>query len=141
VGVRKQTKWETRLAPLSAIGTDPRWRETVTTNDGHTLTIRGTTEEARGDLLSLGDRPSDQDIGQWAQRWYAKPFLVDGTGAGMYLLVCLGKAAGETARDAISRDECCGNYARDDGTCYLAPELICPLVRMAGRIVRQESDE
>lgn len=123
-------------------GPEPLWTIEIATDDSMPITIKGRSEEARQDFLSLGPRPTNLEIGRWAKRWYTKPFMVDGVGAGMFLLACcLPLADKEEAEQSIERGECCGGSARSDGACEMAPSKICPLVRMAGRIVRQEDGE
>lgn len=119
----------------------PLWKMDVRLSDGRTIPIGGTTNQAREDLLALGEAPTAMQIGRWAEKYYTSPFLVDGCATGLTVMAAIGLAQAETVRVAIREGTCCGHDTRGNGRCFLVPELVCPLVRAAGKIVREESGE
>lgn len=120
-------------------GAEPAWRIECMVAD-LPIMVRGTTEAARIDLERCG-RMTIIEFGAWCNRHWSPGFLVDGCAATNMQLFCTRHACDHAVMDGIRMGECCGDMPRGhDGLCPRVLEL-CPLVRAAGRIIREESDE
>ena len=117
----------------------PAWHENVLI-DGTMCSVQGTTEEARADLISQGQM-TYVEYGRWVNRWWSRGMLVDGCGAGMKQMSALLAADNADAVIAQMKGECCGDTLDErTGKCPRCGGL-CPLVRDAGRILREETGE
>lgn len=126
-------------ADASTDSVQPTWHEAIFV-DGRPYTAKGSTEAARVDLIERGVVMTELEFGSWVNRWYQKGFRIDGCTAGMGALGYMTTYTSDQASQAIARGECCGETPMDTGRCLLCVEL-CPLVRTAGKIIREESGE
>lgn len=134
-GIRDRAK----PADPSTDSVQPTWHESIVI-DGKPYRTGGSTEEARLDLLQNGHHMTELEFGAWVARWYQKGFRIDGCTAGMLALHFQTIYLRDQASQAIARGECCGQTPDDKGHCFYCFEL-CPLVRTAGKIIREESGE
>jgi hypothetical protein len=124
----------------------PEWTETIEIGMGP-IVARGRSEEGRELLLRLvGEHGGDRGYARWCHMMWTPGFLVDGCPAGNLEMSKALHGALLIERDLRARGECCGGTPTERGYCERCPhsatdEDICPLVRRAGKIVREEMDE
>lgn len=117
----------------------PLWHETVLVDD-EPARVGGTTETARRDLLARGDM-TILEYGRWTTRHKSQGMLVDGCPMTNLQMNAWLVADGHEAAEKYKAGECCGEMPDEQtGQCNRGLGL-CPLVRIAGRIIHEETGE